>query len=179
MKALRLPAPHAPVAHWVRFQGPRYPPSSCLAAALPGGRRTPPGPGRLVPPAVHPRLLLAWAYAGSLRFPGDPSHTFAQLHDPGRIDVPRHGGIVDAAPAVRKTKASAVENIEAYHWASVPAVYASRAPLPTPMQDSLSAGWLAFAVGESNPLDRDERFPILHSSPFPGLHLTQPRHLIV
>jgi hypothetical protein len=27
------------------------------------------------------------------------------------------------------------------------------------MQDSLPAGWLAFAVRGSNPLDRDERFP--------------------
>src|SRR6516162_4520523 len=33
------------------------------------------------------------------------------------------------------------------------------------MQDSLPAGWLAFAVRESNPLDRDERFPSLTSLP--------------
>src|SRR6516164_10973981 len=32
------------------------------------------------------------------------------------------------------------------------------------MQDSLPAGWLAFAVRESNPLDRDERFPSSTSS---------------
>jgi hypothetical protein len=41
------------------------------------------------------------------------------------------------------------------------------------MQDSLPAGWLAFAEWELNPLDRDERFPsYLISFPFPGLILT-------
>ena len=33
------------------------------------------------------------------------------------------------------------------------------------MQDSLPAGWLAFAVRESNPLDRGERFPSTTSLP--------------
>ena len=42
------------------------------------------------------------------------------------------------------------------------------------MQDSLPAGWLAFAGRESNPLDRGERFPsYCISSPFPGLILTR------
>jgi hypothetical protein len=41
------------------------------------------------------------------------------------------------------------------------------------MQDSLPAGWLAFAGRELNPLDRYERFPSCYiSSPFPEFILT-------
>src|SRR5499426_2958515 len=68
-------------------------------------------------------------------------------------------------------------NIGATAGASAPAVYASRVVLPPPMQDSLPAGWLTFAARESNPLDRDERFPSpTSSSPFPGFILTLPAH---
>ena len=43
------------------------------------------------------------------------------------------------------------------------------------MQDSLPAGWLAFTGWESNPLDRDERFPSsTFSSSFPEFILTLP-----
>ena len=63
-----------------------------------------------------------------------------------------------------------------YRGASAPAVYASWGMLPLPMQDSLPAGWLAFAERELNPLDRDERFPSYDiSSPFPGFILTLQR----
>ena len=44
----------------------------------------------------------------------------------------------------------------------------------TVMQDSLPAGWLAFAGRELNPLDRYERFPSYYISfPFPGFILTR------
>ena len=60
-----------------------------------------------------------------------------------------------------------------YRGALAPAVYASWGMLPLPMQDSLPAGWLAFAGRELNPLDRDERFPSCYiSSPLPGFILT-------
>ena len=32
------------------------------------------------------RRVASWTQAGSLRLPGDPSHTFALLLDPGRAD---------------------------------------------------------------------------------------------
>src|SRR5215831_12340617 len=48
--------------------------------------------------------------------------------------------------------------------------------LPLPMQDSLPTGGLAFAGRESNPLDRNERFPNYISSPFPEFTLTLPAH---
>jgi hypothetical protein len=43
-----------------------------------------------------------------------------------------------------------------------PAAYASRTVLPPSLQDSLPAGWLAFAGRASNPLDRCKRFQIIH-----------------
>jgi len=72
--------------------------------------------------------------------------------------------------SLRKQRLQRNDNIEAYDAALAPAVYASRAMLPPPMQDSLPAGWLAFTGRASNPLDRDERFPIATSlPPFLGL----------
>jgi hypothetical protein len=44
------------------------------------------------------------------------------------------------------------------------AAYASRVMLPPSLQGSLPAGWLAFTGRESNPLDRDGRFPSCYIS---------------
>ena len=81
-------------------------------------------------------------------------------------------GLVDAAPALSTAEASAL-SYRGYRGASAPAVYASRMMLPPPMQDSLPAGWLAFAGRELNPLDCDERFPSCYILfPSPGFILT-------
>jgi hypothetical protein len=45
---------------------------------------------------------------GPLRFPGDPSCTFALLRDPGRTGIPGHSGFPDAAPGSNTAKASAL-----------------------------------------------------------------------
>jgi hypothetical protein len=83
------------------------------------------------------------------------------------------GGLIGAAPAAARAKAPACYRFRGYRGASAPAVYASRVMLPSPMQDSLPAGWLAFTGRESNPLDRDERFPSFYvSSSSPGFTLT-------
>jgi hypothetical protein len=83
------------------------------------------------------------------------------------------GGLTGAAPAAARAKASACYRFRGYRGASASAVYASRVMLPSPMQDSLPAGWLAFTGRESNPLGRGERFPSFYiSSPFPGFILT-------
>ena len=85
-----------------------------------------------------------------------------------------NGGLASAAPAAARAKASACYRFRGYREASAPAVYASRAALPQPMQDSLPAGWLASTGRESNPLDRDKRFPSGYiSSSSPGFSLTQ------
>src|SRR5262249_1528934 len=55
-----------------------------------------------------------------------------------------------AAPAASKAKASASCEYRGYREASAPAVYASRAMLPPPLQDSLPAGWLASTGWASN-----------------------------
>ena len=57
--------------------------------------------------AGAPRRLSIWAQTGSLRFPGDPSRTFALLGDPGRTGQPGHSGFPSAAPGPNKAKASA------------------------------------------------------------------------
>ena len=67
------------------------------------------------------------------------------------------GGLTGAAPAAARAKASACYRFRGYRGASAPAVYASRVMLPSPMQNSLPAGWLAFTGRELNPLDRPSR----------------------
>ena len=82
-------------------------------------------------------------------------------------------GCVDAAPANRRAKAPACYQYRGYRAALAPAVYASWGMLPLPMQDSLPAGWLAFAGRELNPLGRVERFPSCYISfPLPGFILS-------
>jgi hypothetical protein len=55
------------------------------------------------------------------------------------------------------------------YTALISTVYASRASLPTPMQDLFPAGWLTFTGRESNPLGFNERFQFTYNSPFPDL----------
>jgi hypothetical protein len=85
----------------------------------------------------------AWARAGSLRLPGDPSRAFALLHDPGRADLSSPLADLPVLPPVRTNRRpQRVHYLEAYHTALAPAAYASRAPLPLPMQGWLPAGGL-------------------------------------
>ena len=59
-------------------------------------------------PAAHLPAHSHWTQAGSRRFPGDPSHAFAPVQDPGRTDDPHPDGVVDAAPAQPTAKAPAI-----------------------------------------------------------------------
>ena len=75
--------------------------SSALRARLggaPGWLEDPSGPGHLVSRPPICRHSLSRTQAGSHRFPGDPSHAFAPVQDPGRTDDPHPDGVVDAAP---------------------------------------------------------------------------------
>ena len=67
-------------------------------------------------------------------------------------------GYVDAAPAIRTAKASAMADFGANPQLRHLLTYASRVALPSNVQGLLPAGWLAFAGRASNPLDRYERF---------------------
>ena len=159
MKALRLPARAFPVTYLFRFRGPRDPPLFVFAVmALPDGWRTRSGPGHLFSRLPKCRRALAWTRAGSHRFPGDPSHAFAPVQDPGRIDDPTPWRSRRCCPRKNHSEDSSDANFEATHAASASAAYASRTALPPSQQGSLPAGWLAFAGRASNPLDRDERF---------------------
>lgn len=67
-----------------------------------------------------------------------------------------------------------VPRLRRYYGDATPsAVYASRTASPLPMQDSLPAGWLAFAGREFNPLDQIERVQLLHLIPLSRVFLTQ------
>ena len=70
---------------------PGSPRSSALRARLggaPGWLEDPSGPGHLFSRPPRCRHTLTWTQAGSHRFPGDPSHAFAPVQDPGRTDDP-------------------------------------------------------------------------------------------
>ena len=85
--------------------------SSTLRARLggaPGWLEDPSGPGHLVSRPPICRHTLTRTQAGSHRFPGDPSHAFAPVQDPGRTDDPHPDGVVDAAPAQPTAKAPAI-----------------------------------------------------------------------
>jgi len=160
-EVLRLPAHAFPVTYLFRFRDPRDSSHSCsLLTALPAGE-VPHRARILVQPAIPiVRLAHRVDMCGSSQVPRR-SILYLCLGlgpRPNRRSLACIG-LVDAAPAATTAKASAWRRYRGYREASVPAVYASRAMLPPPMQDSLPVGWLAFSGRESNPLDRVERFP--------------------
>ena len=160
MKALRLPAHASPVTYLFRFRGPRD--SSAVRARLDQRSRPVGGPG-----PGQGNCSAGCPVAGLLSRGRERDLSGSQaIHPvplprsktPAEPTIPRHDGLVDAAPAQPQRRLQRCMHFEATHAASAPAAYASRMALPPPMQGSLPAGWLAFAGRELNPLDRDERF---------------------
>ena len=152
---------------------------SQLALALPEDRRVPSGPGSLFSRLPTCRRSLVWTRAGSHRFPGDPSHAFATVCDPGRTDDPSPLRCRRCCPRTDQSEGPSDGHFEATSAASASAAYASRTALPPSRQGSLPASWLAFAGRELNPLDRDEGFQnvmfILPSRAFPVARSSGPR----
>jgi len=175
MKALRLPAHASPVTYFVRFQGPRDPSCFVLADTSAPGRMEVPRRARIfVQPAIPLPARSRVDVSGTSQVPrlSILCLCLGLRPRPNRRSL-ASGGLTGAAPAAARAKASACYRFRGYRGASAPAVYASRVMLPSPMQDSLPAGWLAFTGRESNPLDRDERFPSFYiSSSSPGFTLT-------
>ncbi len=155
-----------PVAYGFASRLPRLHGFRAFAYALPSDwRRSFPGQGQFrcrLPHSGFPTRTTQ----GLLRFPADPFHTSAVFQDPGRIEAssPKTDSPI-LPPHPTKRRLQHDHDLEANFTASASAVYASRTASPLPMQDSLPAGWLAFAGRELTPLDQIERFQSLHLIP--------------
>jgi hypothetical protein len=121
---------------WFPFQAPHASPSFVIAVALPEQWRIAAGPGSFGQPVSLRPASCMWSRTGSLRFPGDPSHTFALFSDPGRTCETSPLAVSSMLPPVpTRRRLQHEHDFEAHPRALVSAVYASRATLPTPMQD--------------------------------------------
>ena len=153
MKALRPPLSASPVTYLVRFRCPRD--SSMLRARCCQRSRAGGGPasGQDHWSAGDP---IAGVFSRGREWDSQvPRQSILCLclglrPRPNRRSL-ASGGLTGAAPAAARAKASACYRFRGYRGASAPAVYASRVMLPSPMQDSLPAGWLAFTGRECHP----------------------------
>jgi hypothetical protein len=160
-KALRLPIRASAVTYGFASAAHPIPPAFVFAAALPQGRRSLPGPG--FGGAGRPTFRLSscgheWDLSGLQTILPVP---LLRSSTPVEPTCPRHLGHIDAAPALRTAKASAIAISGLTHAASAPAGLRFALRVATHAQGSLPAGWLAFAGRASNPLDRYERFQLV------------------
>jgi hypothetical protein len=100
----------------------------------------------------HKRELSGFLVAHPVPLPC--SKTPAEPERPDRSGFP----MLPPHPTRRRLRRS--HDFEAYHRASVPAVYASRVMLPSPMQDSLPAGGLRLCREGVEPSGSHERFQV-------------------
>ncbi len=151
--------------------------SSCSPKRSRGSGGLLSGQGQLFSRRPAFRRACAWTRAGSLRFPGDPSCTFALFQDPGRTDTASPLSVLPMLPPV-----PTLRRLQRHHdFGANPRL---RCLLPTlherrcrrPCKARFRLAGCAFTGRESNPLDRFERFRTTCSSSFPGLTLTQAGH---
>jgi hypothetical protein len=114
----------------------------------------------VVEPALPSPAAFIWTQAGSLRFPGDPSRTFALLSDPGRTGHPGHRGFPDAAPAPNTAKASAFHDFEAATGLQYPLSTLHERRCRHPCKTRFRPAGSAFTGRASIPLGHDERFQV-------------------
>ena len=137
-------------------------------------RSAPDGPGgsssglehlisrRSVPGMSHP-----WARAGSHRFPGDPSHAFALLQDPGRADKTSPLAVLPMLPpAYPNRRPQRVHNLEANTGLQHPLSTLHERRRRRPCKTRFRLAGCASTGRGSNPLDRFERFQVTSHSPF-------------
>ena len=106
-------------------------------------------------------VLRPWARTGSHRFPGDPSHAFALLQDPGRAGRTSPLAVLTTTPPVNPhRRPQRVHNLEANTGLQHPlsTLHERRRRLPCKTRFRLAG--FAFAGRASNPLDRCERFQV-------------------
>jgi hypothetical protein len=109
MRALRLPTRAFPVTYLVRFRGPRDSSSFVLAvASAPRAVEVSPRARIIVQPVIPFTGTLSrgreWDLSGSQTIHPVP---LPRSKTPAEPTIPRHGGLVDAAPARMTAKASA------------------------------------------------------------------------
>jgi hypothetical protein len=106
------------------------------------------------------RASLGWSLAGSPRFLGNPSCTFAPVSDPGRVRLalPFNGYpmLSSLAETLRTPTMRSISRLN--NAASVLAVYASSSALLHSHARLASGWWLAFTGRDSNPLNSNKRF---------------------
>jgi hypothetical protein len=164
-----------PVPLWFRSQVPRAPPLFVSAVALPMTEEVTHRAwdhGSAGVPCAG--LFRAWTRAGSLVFPGHPSHASARLSDPGRIDRTSPFAVLAIPPPAsghRRLQRDLISrlNPELQH------------PLPTlrevrrrPHARLASGWWAAPLPGGCRTLWIATKGFSLHPSSFPGLCTTQP-----
>ena len=146
---------------WIRFRSPCVPRSFVSRLSAPARSRGHLAGRGLCCPATLLRFHThgrEWDLSGLQAILPVP---LLRSSTPVEPTYPRHNGYVDAAPALRTTKASATGISGLTHAASAPAVLRFAFRVAAHAQGSLPAGWLAFTGRASNPLDRCERFQLV------------------
>ena len=175
MRALRLPTHASPVTYLFRFRGPRDP--SLLRARCCQRSRADRGSdwARTI---VQPAVLFAgslsrgreWDLSGSQATHPVP---LPRSKTPAEPTFPRQWRSRRCCPCRCQNKGFSIAHIGATAGLQHLLSTLQGRCCHRHMQDSLPAGWLAFAGRELNPLDRYERFPSCYiSSPFPEFILT-------
>jgi len=169
-KALRLPAPHGPDAHGVRASAPRRSPRSCFAEALPPGWRSRAGQDCLL---TRPSSLPGHSSRGRIRaLPGSLAVLPMPLpssRTPVGPALASHYARQVLPPQRRKRGLRRTERFRGLPLGFSTRCLRFRNSVARPLQDSLPAGWLAFAARASIPLNRFNRFQIISLHDLPPL----------
>ena len=170
MKALRLPVPHGPGAHGVRDRAPRLSPRSCSRRSAPTRLEKPRRPGHIGHPAV---LSAGYSSRGRIRgLPGSLAVLPMPLPSSRTPDGPAlasHSARLVLSPQRRKRGLRRLERFRGLPLGFSTRCLRFKSSVARPLQDSLPAGWLAFAGRASIPLNRFNRFQINQSHDLPPL----------
>lgn len=104
-------------------------------------------------------VFRSWTRAGSLVFPGHPSHASARLSDPGRTDRTSPFAVLPVLPPEsqhRRLQRVDISRLNPGLWHPLPTLHEPRCRCPCKARFRLAG--CASAGRVSNPLDRFERF---------------------
>jgi hypothetical protein len=115
---------------WVRFRSPPDPSCFVFARSAPARSKVPSRPGLCAYRPPESPASLVWTQMGSLRSPAILPVPVLRSSTPVEPTCPRHVGRIDAAPALRTTKASATAFRGSLTQLRHPLSYASHFVLP-------------------------------------------------